>query len=280
MSDKQPEIKLPEIPRVSLPTIERIREINENVRESIRGLDQLMDVVRNNRKAIQDAVAGLNKAWQPAIQLVQSLGRLSAAKEPLQQRGILSHRSTPWDLFKADAAEDFPDAVLDFYEHQWDRAEAVFMSDIDSYLIGDDAKDAFMEAIQCHRRGLFRASVLTLLPAVEMEFRRAFEIGPGVQAVNLEELRKAVMEAPAGVLLIHVAPLHLFEILDEHTYERVKTQEDVDRLSRDPIPNRHAAIHGLLIYKTRLNSLNALIIADYVFFLISQLSGLAARKDR
>lgn len=51
-------------------------------------------------------------------------------------------------------------------------------------------------------------------------------------------------------------------------------EEARQRLVRDPIPNRHAALHGLVVYSTRQNSLNVIFIGDYVFELISVLKEL------
>jgi hypothetical protein len=44
---------------------------------------------------------------------------------------------------------------------------------------------------------------------------------------------------PGGLFL-----LSLSEILTKHLYVRIKSPADAARLASDPIPNRHAAIHG------------------------------------
>ena len=46
-------------------------------------------------------------------------------------------------------------------------------------------------------------------------------------------------------------------------YEQVNDKRD--RFEKHPIPNRHAAMHGLVPYPTHKHSLNMLILADYVF---------------
>lgn len=274
MTDRKiPENLLPPIPGISLPALERLRESSEHFAQSLRRLDAgLADFfarVQAHAEVIQTAIDGISKSWQP---LFHGLHRYSEAKKPLKAAGLLPHRSTPWGRFDPEAAADFPDEVLRYYETEWGEAEATFLADIDDYTIGNDAKAAFREAIACHRHGLYRSAVLTLLPTAEMEFRRLFDMSPGENAASLEELRKLVMELPAGVILGHVAPIDLFTVLDEHLYDRVKTPEAVERFRNDPIPNRHAAIHGLIHYASAQNSLNMLILADYIFFLLSQLS--------
>lgn len=214
---------------------------------------------------IMDAMAGTANAVQGTV-------KNPVAKQALRELGILPHNSTPWNLFNPDTPDEFAEAVLSHYSAAWDEARTVFLTNLDAYQIGEDVKELFTEGIECHTAKLYRATVLTVLPAAETEFRRTFKIAPSKAATSLEELRKAIMEAPAKLMLCHVAPLDLFEILDEHVYKKVGTQEDVERLAANPIPNRHAAVHGLIQYKSELCSLNALILADYVFFLISQMA--------
>ena len=45
----------------------------------------------------------------------------------------------------------------------------------------------------------------------------------------------------------------------------VKSEEHREILNKNPIPNRHAAIHGLVVYSSLQSSLNAIFIADYIF---------------
>ena len=170
----------------------------------------------------------------------------TAAKQALRERGILPHKSTPWELFDQDKPDDFADQVLSYYSTRWDQARTVFLTDINAYKIGEEAREAFIEGIECHTSKLYRPAILTALPAAEIEFRRTFEIAPGRQGASLLELRNAVMDAPAALILSHVAPFDLFETLDKHLYEKIRTQEDVGKFAADPIPNRHAAIHGLI----------------------------------
>ena len=53
-------------------------------------------------------------------------------------------------------------------------------------------------------------------------------------------------------------------------FQKVQSEEDRERLQQDPIPNRHAALHGLVVYSSQQNSLNAIFIADYIFRIFGQ----------
>lgn len=215
---------------------------------------------------------GLRASMLDWARVLQGTVDNPAAKEELRLHGILPHKSTPWNLFDPNNPRDFSSSVLSYYSNEWEQARGVFLEDVNSYQIGREAKDAFIEGIDCHTNGLYRATVLTVLPTAEAEFRRTFKIGPKQQAASLKELRSAIDNAPAGVMLDHVAPFDLYRKLNKHLYEKVNTESDVERLNADPIPNRHAAIHGLVHYKSAISSLNALIMTDYVFFLITQIS--------
>ena len=271
--EKRPDKLPPQIPTISLPAFEPLRLFNDEISRSMQRLDAalagLNARIQANAERIQTAFDGITKSWRP---ILDGFRRYSEAKKPLKAAGVLPHRSTPWGRFDPDAPEAFPDVVLEYYAAEWEEAEAIFLADIDDYSIDTNAKAAFRDAVGCHRHGFFRSAVLTLLPAAEMEFRRLFEITPRGNAASLEELRKLVMDLPAGVILGHVAPIDLFTVLDEHLYDQVKTPEAVERFRKDPIPNRHAAIHGLVHYASAKSSLNMLILADYIFFLLSQLS--------
>ncbi|AFO90415.1 hypothetical protein D1822_03400 [Phaeobacter inhibens] len=220
-------------------------------------------------KKIREAFTAINADWQP---LFAEFRKHQQAKKALRETsGLLPHATTPWQQFSEDNPALFGPAVVDFYKDSWDAVEAKFRFDLEEYDVSDEAKRAMLDALTCHRHELFRSVVLTLLPYVEMEFRKAFQIEVGGNAASLQELRSMVWKMPAGIVLSHAAPMDLFEILNAHLYDKVKTAEDLSRFQADQIPNRHAAIHGLIEYKSHQNSMNTLILADYVFFIISQL---------
>lgn len=53
-------------------------------------------------------------------------------------------------------------------------------------------------------------------------------------------------------------------------FQKVRSEEDRERLVQDPIPNRHATLHGLVVYSSQQNSLNSIFIADYIFRIFGQ----------
>ncbi len=63
----------------------------------------------------------------------------------------------------------------------------------------------------------------------------------------------------------------MLERIREHAYEQVWTEDERERFEGDPVPNRHAAIHGRVAYSTHKHSMNMLILTDYVFRILPPL---------
>ena len=57
--------------------------------------------------------------------------------------------------------------------------------------------------------------------------------------------------------------------LQDHLYDNINNEVDRNRFINHQIPNRHAAIHGLLTYPTVQNSLNSIFMVEYVLQLLS-----------
>ena len=213
MTDKKyskpvtPKFNMPKLEIVTPETISAMRMASALWSEQFKSLDRTMAGIRRNLefdvKPIREALSSLQKSWQPFFAEVT---RHNSAKAPLKAAGLLPHKTTPWEQFSEDDPESFPTVVLGYYATNWNDVDQLFRDDVGSYSISESAAGAFHDALACHGNGLFRPSVLTLLPAIEMEFRKAFELKAGAPAASLKELREMVMKVPAGYILSHVAP--------------------------------------------------------------------------
>lgn len=63
--------------------------------------------------------------------------------------------------------------------------------------------------------------------------------------------------------------LALFERLTDHLYVDVRTEHSRKKMEGDLVPNRHAAIHGLVVYNSYWNSLNAIFMTDFALQVVS-----------
>lgn len=260
---------------ISIPdAASEVRALTGHLNRQFLGMEQLIAKLRRNLSVDLDPIRqSLQSLQRDLAPLLEELNRHSTAKAKLREIGLLPHATTPWRAFSEISSDDFPSICRRHYRENWGEIEREVKTEIADYMISASARQSLEDALACHGAGLYRSAVLTLLPSVEMEFRRAFEIIPGDPAASLVELRRAIKMAPAQYITSHVAPFDLFRILDNHLYATVKTPEALMRFEGDPIPNRHAAIHGLIEYTEELHSLNTIFMADYVFFLISQLAG-------
>jgi hypothetical protein len=61
----------------------------------------------------------------------------------------------------------------------------------------------------------------------------------------------------------------LFEKLEAELYAQVRTADEVAAAATFSVPARHGATHGRVVYSGLRLSINALIMADFVFQVIS-----------
>ena len=135
--------------------------------------------------------------------------------------------------------------------------------------VDDEANATFIEALDAHGLGLYRVAPRLLFPEIE-RLARAGRLG---KIAILDDIRDKVERQEIG--LSALAPsgggpvLAQFQRMTDHLYEKVLTPEKVADLANDPVPNRHAALHGLVCYRTMKNSLNALIMTELMYRIIS-----------
>jgi hypothetical protein len=243
---------------ISLRLDPQILAIDARVREVTRSFAPILNSFRDATRILGPLFEGLYRNEAPS--------RLSEAV------GWLPHRTTPFELLSAnDLSEQKAAAILEaHYVDRWEQVRAVFLEAIREYAIDDVAKAAMSEALDNHEAGRFRSVVALVFNEIERVVRVELYGGRLGGIASLPELQELANEM--GTMLIQPgggAGLRLFDRLVGHLYSNVKTEEDVERLANDPVPNRHAAAHGLIVYDSRQNSMNTLIMADYVFQVIS-----------
>ena len=199
----------------------------------------------------------------------------------------LQHHTTPFDLLNEDASQDEAvQVVANYYRDHWDEVERAFIEQLERYDVDDEAKTTLKEALAAHRQGLFRVGPRLLFPEIERVCSEEFFDGKHMVPVTtpkgkkttlpitrLKEVRGMMLRLPAGHLKAYAYSWQLFKKVESHLYEDVdETQEsEVQRYRTDPVPNRHAALHGIVSYNTQQTSLNAIIMADFIFHMVSQL---------
>ena len=198
----------------------------------------------------------------------------------------LPHYTTPLSLVE-DCSGDVcavRSKLNEYYEHNWSSVRRTIESHLAEYNVDEEAKATFREALDAHGYGLHRSVCRVLFPEVDRVLRNELF---GRRTGN-ETYKKIVETLVNDKALDDFLPGGWFDFdyfghltaairersddaLDERIFglfSRVD-EDDLQRVGQDPVPNRHAAMHGLVSYSSPQNSLNTIFAADYMFRLIS-----------
>jgi hypothetical protein len=198
------------------------------------------------------------------------LQRLSDRAESVERAGWLPHRTSPFDLtMEAPDAAAADIVIAEHYATEWPAIREAFSAQVESLTNDTETLAVFEEALSAQGAGLFRVAPRLLFPEFERIARAEFAPERLGGMASLRDLRDAAGGLTPGEMdEPGLFSLAWFRKLDQHLYSRVETPDELARVAGDPVPNRHAALHGLVPYATAKTSINALIMATYVFGVI------------
>jgi hypothetical protein len=206
--------------------------------------------------------------------VMEPLARLSAEfkkHDRIEQQGWLVHRTTPIGLLHDSGVDDaeISDHIEAHYRQNWHSIRKDFTISIESYAIDHEAKDTFLEALDAHEAGLFRLVPRGIFPEIERVVRIEIHGGSMDKMASLGGLRKEAEELGIGEFAEDVIRgVMFYKKFDEYVYANATTPEMIAKIAVDPMPNRHATVHGYASYRSFQNSINALCFADYLFRLV------------
>lgn len=205
----------------------------------------------------------------------------------VEKSGWLPHHTTPFDLLESEGMEQdqIADLIAGYYAKEWAAVEQAFLAKLADYDVDEEAKETMSEALAAHRQGMFRVAPRLLFPEIERVCSDAFFDGKRTITVptkngkqsrlritRLKEVWEMVREMPLGDLAAYEYSWQLFRKVEDHLYDEVGDDDTArEKYRADPVPNRHGALHGIICYKTQQTSLNTIIMADFIFHLVSQL---------
>ena len=246
----------------------------------LRGLRELTALVEPFTRMLSTAAPFLQE-------VVREQAKLGTAESLLEQGWVPNH-TTPFDLV-AECEDDgarLQTALLAHYTDRWGEVRVRLEKRLDSSAIDDEAKATFREALDAHEAGLYRSVSRVLFPEFERVFREALPLAAGVGSINYKKFMKKLSGTAANLelgdfLIAGIQDMVLFNYLTEDdsrsaSSEYVPTlavginKRNVEQARQNPIPTRHAVVHGLVTYSSRQSSLNAIFIADYVFSVMSR----------
>ena len=203
----------------------------------------------------------------------------------LNAAGWLPHYTTPLSLVE-DCSGDVcavRSKLNEYYEQNWSSVRRTIESHLVEYNVDEEAKATFREALDAHGYGLHRSVCRVLFPEIDRVLRTAL-FGRRTGNERYREIIETLVNdktlgdfLPGGWFDFDYFG-HLTAAIRERSndalgerifglFSRVD-EDDLQRVGQDPVPNRHAAMHGFVSYSSSQNSLNTIFVADYMFRLI------------
>jgi hypothetical protein len=235
--------------------------------------------------AVGEDLRRLTEAWQattrPLAERLRWVREQSDQCDRLERAGWLPHRTSPFHLLQDGEAGDgkLDRRVQSYYEEAWPEVASGLREGIEACRFDQEAKDCFSEALAAHGAGLYRCAPRLLFPEIERVARIELHGGSLEGMASQRRLVASIGHlTPAEMSSTGVTGLRFYGKLTQHLYQPVRDEDRVAAAAADPVPNRHAAIHGIVPYTSAKSSLNAVFVADYLLQAISTIRGLAEEE--
>lgn len=246
----------------------------ELLQEAFSGIGLLVEPVLRAAEAFARAVApvatGIARALAPIAKMLVDIALYHRQCEMLDGAGWLPHSTSPFQLLMQNAfwtPGEVREHVAAYYAENWATVSGRLLRELDETAIDDEAKQVFREAVAAHEAGLYRVAPRLLFPELERVSRAILhskdDLPVGIASQHkLRSIAEHLIPASFEAMRFH-------QRLIQHLYEHSRQPDQIARYAADPVPNRHASLHGLVVYSTPQTSLNAMILALYIFQMLS-----------
>ena len=157
-----------------------------------------------------------------------------------------------------------------FYAEQWPQIRADMEARVEGSCVDRETRHTFRECLDAHAAGFYRCVCRGLLMEIERALRVSVNQGdlradlkPAAELRNLmdgETTRRMCGDMRHSQMIAWHLQNHLFASIPTDHDRQQDWAVDI---------NRHAAAHGLIAYREQRQSINVLILAVYVFQLLS-----------
>lgn len=233
---------------------ESMRSITSITADFQKRLDEVI-------KPIRDFSTGISNI--PLLQTIRRFSELIGYDGALNKSGWLPHHTTPETITSLTCPETIHQELSSFYADQWPEVRKALKQNILQYTLDEESIAVFNEALAAHEAGMYRSVCRLVFPEIERLNRKKFSPGTYKGMASVPELQNILEELPIDHLRRDTAAPFL-KLMD-HLYKKIKTEEDISVIEPDGVPNRHACVHGLIIYDTMQNSLNSIFMLEYIF---------------
>ena len=265
------------------PTIQQIgMELQQRLEDAMR---PLIEVQRQWEDAMRPLIE-VQRQWEDAMRpLIEVQRQWEDAMRPLlpYTKALKAFEDTGWLPYHSalyhyveESGEGIPlleSYLSDYYRENWSDIRKDMESRLESYNVDAEAKEVFREALSAHEVGHYRCVCRVLFPEIERIFRARFS-NKRTGSIQIKSMAKEFVDDMLleGSRLRKVLGLFLFGRLVGHLYESIKEDDELEKFAKDFVPNRHAAIHGLVSYSTHKHSVNMIIMTDYIFQILPAIS--------
>ncbi|PZP83528.1 MAG: hypothetical protein DI582_10835 [Azospirillum brasilense] len=247
-----------------------LAELHRNTTEFTKQLAPALEAWRNINEPFDRIARELRQFAEPFRPLLKEIQRMDKHRQRMEKAGWLPHTTTPFDRLEETDEQD--DAVMleAYYRENWQEVKQAFLESLQEQDIDNQAKAVFVQALEAHGHGLYSLIARALFPEIErvarIELHRDEAMAVVTSQKTLREKAKTLTLSDHG--LMGYWDYELYKALN-HIYDYCNTVEHASAFALLPVPNRHATIHGHVVYDTLCSSMNALIVTDFVFRLIT-----------
>ena len=264
----------------------QLASLQRTMGEAMRPAIQLASLQRTMAEAMRLAIqlASLQRTMAEAMRPAIQFGSLRSYKifdslalfregAKLERTGWFPHSTFPTHLLTQDYDDTyFDEAVLTYYRVNWAIVRQTIEEELSQCHVDEDAKEALHQALIAHEEGLYRLVPPSLFPVIERAVRVCL-YGDRIGNVSVKkQLENYLGDLPLSVLPYGALGFFGYSQLSHHLYEGIHTDSARQRFLVAPVPNRHATIHGLVVYSSEKSSLNTIFVAMYVFRVLTVVS--------
>lgn len=200
-------------------------------------------------------------------QLCGDLARMEQKTSTLNANGWIPHPTIPLDLLPESPENEYETSenIISYFDAHWDEVQNIFIGNLDTYKADDCTKDILLQILHAHGQRHYHLVVCGVFPEMERITREALKLTPTKSLSKQKELCKRILEIP-----LHEIPaswhfvLRLINHLEGHLYKNINNINSLKSLEENKIPNRHASMHGMVMYNSVQSSLNAIFLLDYM----------------
>ena len=188
-----------------------------------------------------------------------------------KELGWVVHHTLPLTLLDNANEDDLDEAIMTYYRENWFDVRKKIELDTGQSIVDLDSREIMIQALEAHESGLYRLVSRSLLTEIERTIRVQLRGKLVEKGVNIKEtILNEVDDLPSAAFHDLTSGISQFDTLENHLYENIRDENDRSQFEESHIPNRHAAIHGLVPYSSEKSSLNSIFITDFVFHIITQ----------